>query len=279
MYFKRMALLPLLAGLVPAIIVLGLEVARSRQIAMRMEIETVKMVGLVGSVIAARSFERGEHLRRAWLLNGSCYAFLLLRDLLYGVWLVRDSGEPSQYLESVIILIANAGAVTGMWMLSRTWKVAGIALPWSPLRREVVRWVGIVVGFVIAGPSLYFSIVGALNGEIRAIVYAVSSAGDILSMALIAPVLLTTLALRGGLLSWPWGLMTASQFGWLIYDATITLRLFVHMEPPTATMWSEIFRAIACSYCFAAGLAQRAVSAPDSGGGAGTGAVHLPKPA
>jgi hypothetical protein len=265
MNFKRLAVLPLLAGLVPALIMLGIEVARTRQIALRVEIETVKLLGLTGSIIAARSFDRGQHLRRAWLLNGSCYGFLLLRDLLYGVWIARDSGEPSQYLETVIVLIANAGAVTGVWMLSRTLKVAGIDLPWSPLRREIVRWLGIVVGLAIAGPSLVFSIDGAMKGEVRAIVYVVSSAGDIVTLALIVPVLLTTLALRGGLLSWPWGLMTASQFGWLLYDATGTIRLFMHMEPGTATMWSEIFRALACTYCFAAGLAQRAVSAPDTG--------------
>ena len=105
--------------------------------------------------------------------------------------------------------------------------------------------------------------------------FAVSSAGDIFSLALIVPVLLTTLALRGGLLSWPWGLMTASQFGWLFYDATGTIRHFVHMEPATVTMWSEIFRAIACVFCLSAGIAQRAVSAPD----ADSGAVPLPKPA
>jgi hypothetical protein len=191
MNFKRLAILPLLAGLVPALIMLGIEVARTRQIALRVEIETVKILGLTGSVIAALSFDRGEHLRRAWLLNGSCYGFLLLRDLLYGVWLVRDSGEPSQYLEAFIVLVANAGAVTGVWMLSRTWKVAGIDLPWSPLHREVVRWVGIVVGAAIAGPSLVLSIDGALKGEVRAIVFAVSSLGDIFSLALIVPVLLT----------------------------------------------------------------------------------------
>jgi hypothetical protein len=99
--------------------------------------------------------------------------------------------------------------------------------------------------------------------------------GDIFSLALIVPVLLTTLALRGGLLSWPWGLMTASQFGWLLYDASATLRLFVVIEPATATMWSEMFRALACTYCFAAGLAQRAVSAPDPGAAA----LPMPKPA
>ena len=275
MNFKRLAVLPLMAAIVPAVIMLGIEVARTRQIALRVEIETVKILGLTGSIIAALSFDRGEHLRRAWLLNGSCYAFILLRDLLYGVWLVRDSGEPSQYLEAFIILVANAGAVTGVWMLSRTWKVAGIALPWAPLRREVVRWIGIVVGFAIAGPSLWFSIEGALNGQVRAIVYAVSSAGDIFSLALIVPVLLTTLALRGGLLSWPWGLMTASQFGWLFYDAMGTMRLFVHMEPATVTMWSEIFRALACTYCLSAGIAQRAVSAPDIAGAP----LPVPKPA
>jgi hypothetical protein len=263
--FKRLALLPLLVGLVPVLITLGIEVAQTRQIAMRVEIETVKILGLTGSIIAALSFDRGEHLRRAWLLNGSCYAFILLRDLLFGVWLVRDSGEPSQYLEAILILIANAGAVTGVWMLSRTWRVAGIALPWSPLRREVVRWIGIVVGLVIAGPSLWFSIEGAMKGQVRAIVGAVSSAGDIFSLALIVPVLLTTLALRGGLLSWPWGLMTASQFGWLFYDAVLTLDLFIPMKPTTVRMVSEIFRAFACTYCLSAGIAQRAVSAPDAG--------------
>jgi hypothetical protein len=54
-----------------------------------------------------------------------------------------------------------------------------------------------------------------------------------------------------------------------------TIRLFVQMEAATATMWSEVFRALACTYCLAAGIAQRAVSHPD----AGAAAVPVPKPA
>jgi hypothetical protein len=275
MNFRRLTVFPLFMGLVPVLITLAFEAASTRQIAMRVEIETAKLLGLAGSIIAARAFDRGEHLRRAWLFNASCYAFLLLRDLLYGVWLVRDSGLPSQYVESFIVFVANAGAVIGVWMLSRTWHVAGIALPWSPLRRGIVRWIGIVVGLAIAGPSLYLSIDGALHGQVRAIVYVVSSVGDVFSLALIVPVLLTTLALRGGLLSWPWGLMTASQFGWLFYDAAGTARQVVHIEPATATMISEMCRALACAYCLSAGIAQRAVSAPDPAAGA----VSVPKAA
>jgi hypothetical protein len=40
-------------------------------------------------------------------------------------------------------------------------------------------------------------------------------------------------------------------------------------------MWSEIFRTLACTYCFVAGLAQSAVSAP----AAATAPAPLPKPA
>ena len=56
MNFKPLAIFPLLAGLVPALIMLGIEVVHTRQIALRVEIETVKLLGLAGSVIAARSF-------------------------------------------------------------------------------------------------------------------------------------------------------------------------------------------------------------------------------
>lgn len=265
MNFKRLAIFPFLFALIPALIMLGIEDPHQRQIALRIEIETAKTLGLVGSIIAARSFVRGDHLWRAWLLNASCYGFLLFRDLLFGVWLVRDSGEPSAYLEAAIVLIANAGAIAGVWILSRTWQVAGIALPGSHTRREVVRWIGVAVAAACAGPQIYFDSAGALQGNVRAIVFVVSGIGDIFALALIVPVLLTAIALRGGLLRWPWGLMTASQFGWLFYDAVGLLRHFTHLPPTTITMYSEIFRAFACAFCLSAGIAQRAVSDPDAG--------------
>jgi hypothetical protein len=260
MNFQRLAIFPFLAAIVPAAIMLGIETVSTRQIALRVEIETVKALALVGSIIAARAFHRGDYLRRGWLLIGSHYGVLLLRDLLYTFWLDRNGGDATQYFATALILLANVCAVTGIWIMSRTLQVAGIALPGSPSRRAAVTWAGVVVALAIAGPSLYFDVNLAMSGDSRALVFIVSGVGDVFALALIAPVLLTAIALSGGLLRWPWGLLTASLLGWLLYDASGMMRHFISFDPVRVTMWSEMFRCLACTFCFSAGIAQRAVS-------------------
>jgi len=263
MSFKHLAILPFLVGMTPALIMLALD-AGTQDLALDVEVEMVKIFALTGSLIAASAFDRGDYLRRAWLVYGFCYVFLLLRDLLFGVWLDHYSGGPLQYLEPVLVILANCCGVIGVWMLSRTSEVAGIALPGSSQRQFLARALGFVVGLAIAGPSLYLEIGHALQGRVLSIVLVVSGIGDVISLALIVPVMLTAIALRGGLLLWPWGLFTASALSWLLYDFTGLMRHLVQIEPTTATMWREIFRAMACTFCLSTGIAQRMVSAPES---------------
>jgi hypothetical protein len=75
--------------------------------------------------------------------------------------------------------------------------------------------------------------------------------------ALIAPFLLTAVALRGGSLAWTWGLLTASLFGWLLFDATLSWGPFVLSGAPAVEKLSECFRLLACTFGMVAGLAQR----------------------
>jgi hypothetical protein len=262
--FKALAILPVIAGLAPALIMLGLDAGPTQKVALNVEIEIVKVLALAGSLTAASAFDRGDYLRRAWLVYGSCYVFLLLRDLLFRVWLGHDGGVFSQYLEPVLVILANGCGVVGVWMLSRTLQVAGIALPWPPGRQLLVRMFGVVVGLAIAGPTMLLEIGNALEGRTLSIVRVVSGIADVLSLALIVPVMLTALALRGGLLLWPWGLFTASALSWLLYDFTGLMRHLVHIEPVTATIWGESFRAMACTLCLSTGIAQRMVSKPES---------------
>jgi hypothetical protein len=261
MSFKHLAFLPVLAGLAPALIMLALD-GQTQDVALNIEVETVKVFALVGSLTAASAFDRGDYLRRAWLVYGFCYVFLLLRDFLFRVWLERHSGGLSVYLEPVLVILANSCGVIGVWMLSRTSEVAGIALPGSSERRLLARALGVIVGLAIAGPAIYVEIGHALRGQILSIVLVISGIADVISLALIVPVILTALALRGGLLLWPWGLFTASALSWLLYDVTGLLRHLVHIDPATATMWREIYRALACTFVLSAGIAQRMVSAP-----------------
>jgi len=76
---------------------------------------------------------------------------------------------------------------------------------------------------------------------------------DILTLCLITPLLLTAVSLRGGLFSWPWGLVTASQISWLLYDAAGTLA--PHIAPRGFPL-AEVFRGMAESYLFVAGVVQ-----------------------
>ena len=262
MSFRRLLVLPFVVALAPAIVMLGIEPGRTRDVSLQVVIEIAKIFALTGSLIAASAFDRGDHLRRAWLFHAACYVFLLFRDLLYGLWLPRYTGEPLSYFEAVLVVLANASGVLGVWMLSRTWQIAGLVLPWSAAARRILRTLGIVLGLAIAGPSILLELDNAVGGEIQPMVRVVSGVADVIGLTLIVPVMLTALALRGGLLIWPWGLLTASQLSWLLYDFTVLLRHLAVIEPSMATMWREIFRALACAFCLSAGIAQRAVSMP-----------------
>jgi hypothetical protein len=230
---------------------------------MGVEVEMAKIFALAGSLTAASAFDRGDYLRRAWLVHGFCYVFLLLRDLLFRVWLERDGGALAHALESLLVILANGCGVAGVWMLSRTSEVAGIELPFLPGQRLFVRILGVIVGLAIAGPTIYLEIGHALEGQAASLVRVVSGIADVISLALIVPVMFTALALRGGLLLWPWGLFTASTLAWLFYDFTGLLRHLVQIDPPTAMMWREVFRAMACTFGLSTGIAQRMVSAPE----------------
>jgi len=106
---------------------------------MRTEVEMVKALGLIGSWVAAWSFDRGDYLRKAWFLIGLCFAFLLLRDLTVIVpGPFQGLGQHGiDVLRGVLVVAGNLSQVVGTWMLARTWKVAALSLPGSNRRHPI----------------------------------------------------------------------------------------------------------------------------------------------
>jgi hypothetical protein len=82
-----------------------------------------------------------------------------------------------------------------------------------------------------------------------------TSGGDALCFALVAPILVTALALRGGILWWPWVLYTASGLSWMVFDVINAAQS--DTRTPTMITLSGSARALACLLAFAAGIAQR----------------------
>ncbi len=227
-----------------------------------------KAAALVGAVVAARSFDRGDYLRRAWLFVASNYALIAAtmlisgttRPLHLGLNLIHlpgvDPGSPMAHmLRTPFVVSANVAAVIGSWQLARAWKVSGLD-PATPAVRWAVTGCGLLIAILLAGiPAsqdfwtlLHTPRLGAVDG-------LASELGDLLTFALVAPVLLTALALRGGLLIWPWALFTASQLSWMLFDAAANLSDGTWVPHPEAL--SDAFRLLACLLGLSSGLAQR----------------------
>nr|MCU0684071.1 hypothetical protein [Polyangiaceae bacterium] len=150
-------------------------------------------------------------MRRAWSLIASCYALLLTRDAIY-LGLGEGSyvfGVRYEYVQAVLVTSANSLGLVGSLMLARAWHVAGIELPGRPATRVAAMALLIAVSTGIAGPATLVEARSVVQGNLQSLVGLSSDVGDLLSMCFVAPVFFTALALRGGLLRWPWAFMTA----------------------------------------------------------------------
>lgn len=217
----------------------------------------VRLLSLAGCSIAVSAFERGDHLRKAWLVIAVSTFLLLLRDWLQ---LFPPPGFPapathagSQALIIVLVVISNFLLLYGTWELARSWKMAAIALPGGRMAVVGVTLVTAALALALAGPGALQNAHRLVEGNWRVLGIFVSAVVDILSLCLISPLLFTALALRGGLFSWPWALLAANLVSWLLFDTALAF------SPLVAPSWSplfEVFRGMAMNFLAAAGLAQ-----------------------
>jgi hypothetical protein len=260
MRYRTLAVLPLAWG---AVFLLGdawVAHTPGHAVFLRTQLELAKAMALAGSLAAALAFERREYLRRAWLLIGGCMALLLLRDAtLLPLGLEAMGQQRLSVLRGLLVVVANLSQIAGTWMLARAWKRAALALPVSRGAQWLLVAVVVAAAVAVTGPAVLQNVRHVEGGDLTAVAGVASAAGDAISLFLIAPLLLTALALRGGLFGWPFSLLTASYMSWLLYDALLVLGPGLALEAAGVRSASELFRALGCLFGFSAGLAQRFV--------------------
>jgi hypothetical protein len=231
------------------------------------ENEVGKAVAAAGCLAAALAFERGEYLRRAWTYSGACYVLLLLADAAGLPALGARLGEhPLDVTQGTLVVLANTTSVLGTWMLARAWRVAGLDDEdgSARARRRLLFAAAGLLALAITGWPLVHDVRALLGGDVGALVSIASDLGDTLCLALVAPVLQTALAMRGGVLWWPWGLLTSSGLAWVVYDACSGLVEVLHVGGGPYLVGTEALRALACASFFSAGLAQRRIVVGDA---------------
>jgi hypothetical protein len=216
----------------------------------------------LGYAVAAFKFKAGEHLRRAWLfLALTFFLFVCLRfldrflfELLFGL----TAGEIDVALGSSCVL-ANIFLAIGFWKLARVMHMTGLGFGVSKRKQRLVLAVGILLGVTFGGSSVVTGVIDVVFGDFYSLNWVASGLADAFCLCLIAPLFLTALAMRGGLLAWPWGLLTVSVLGWLLVDASQAYALVVDLDPITLRCVKITARTMACAFGFSAGMAQRLV--------------------
>jgi hypothetical protein len=220
----------------------------------------VRVLAAVGCFAAVSAFQRGDHLRRAWFALGTGALIILLRDLLrllVPAFQTAEAGSREQLILSALGILSNVALLAGVWMLAHAWKMAAISLPGGRAGAALVLLVTIVLAVAVAGPEALRNAQAVKAGDSGALILLVSAVVDIISFSLITPLLLAAVSLRGGLFSWPWAFITASQLAWLLYDATGTLAPFLAPGvAPGGFPLADVFRGLAENFLCSAGLAQ-----------------------
>jgi hypothetical protein len=228
----------------------GIAPAEARPTVLVAAVEAAKVLALAGCAVAAWTFEPGEYLRRAWVLVGAGTLLLFGRDV------VALAGG-SVLAQGVLATAGNGFGVAGTWILARVWTVSGLDEGDAPTGKWPLRTGAVALAVLVTGWPLVGDLGALARGDAFAVVPLASDVADTVVLALLAPLLRTTLALQGGVLRWPWALLTVSNLLWLVFDAVYGVLGLLHVEPSRAHVATEALRVIATMYLFSAGFAQR----------------------
>jgi len=251
MRIRRLALFPLLYAVAFIAVVLWLGSDDTLTRGLLGQRFVLRLLAISGCLAAVSVFDRGDRLRRAWFLLGTSTTLVLLRDLLQ---LAPVGLAPDSLLSSILLVLGNLAGLSGIWILARTWRVAAISLPGGRTGAVVVTVAAAVLALLVAGPEVLHEARAVGAGDLTALSLLFAAVVDVLTLVLLAPLLLTTLALRGGLFAWPWGLLTANAVAWLLYDGAAAL---APVLTPHGFLLPELFRGVAEASLFVAGFAQK----------------------
>jgi hypothetical protein len=115
----------------------------------------------------------------------------------------------------------------------------------------------LAVAAALAGPDLLVRFPVALTGDVLAVGDVITDLLDGALFVVAVPVLRAALMLGGGLVAWPWLLLTASLAAWLGYDATEVYGAAAGLDALTVRVVEEVFRSLGAGLAFSAGIAQR----------------------
>ena len=219
----------------------------------------VKALAMVGGVLAARAFGRGDFLRYAFSIHAFMYGVFVVRDCCSLVRPLRaalDAAHMYENLWRVFFVTANISGVVAAIMIARAAKMALFDSGDNRGLGRICLLVALLVGLVLTGPSILVSATELRHGQLHHFVVLIGSCADLVTFVMAVPVVRLIFALRGGILYMPWALFALSRVCWLIRDCFGVAPAWLWGQT-LFILIAEAARTMACGYDFSAGLAFR----------------------
>ena len=204
-----------------------------------------------GTIAAAGKFERGDLLFTTWSVLAAGYIILAVRYAMRLAVTMHAMGQIPVMFDRVLLILHNVAVPLALWLFVRAWRVTGLAGPMSSGANA--GWT--LAGFVVAIAIGAWPVVQGLHATDPSVL--VSTLGDMISIALIVPLLIPALGMRGGLLMYTWLYLALAQVVWLMYDIWSFARPRTGMNNVWGMAIDQALRGVAILYVFSAAAAQR----------------------
>lgn len=206
--------------------------------------------GVSGFVTAAK-FSHGDRLLKSWLFLGLGYSLSAVRHATRLAGYFDSSIVLPDAVSNVLVIAQNVAIALALLLFVLAWRATGLTAPISRGAQMASTIAGIAVAVIVGG----YPLVKALTSAEPNPVLLISTAGDIVGLSLIVPLMLSALAMRGGLLMHTWVYLAASEMAWLLYDVWWALE--PRVAPNVSTAILEAMRLVAVLFAFIATVAQR----------------------
>jgi hypothetical protein len=247
---KRLAAIPFVFGVIAAS---GMFFdPDSGAIYHRVVLILVALATAISAFMTTRRFAREDRLFACWLLIGAGYSVAGLRYALRVITLLSGVTFNQTFLNATLI-VQNVAIAVALWLFVRAWRATGLSAPGSRSAQFLSIVAGVAIAVLVGGFPLIRGIASA-NADL---VLLVSTLGDMVGIALIVPLAMSALAMRGGLLMHTWVYLAASEAVWLLYDIWYAIRPSLPLTLPVGRGIEEGIRVVAILFAFAATVAQR----------------------
>jgi hypothetical protein len=247
---NRLAVIPFVFGIITA---LGMFLdPNSGVMYHRIVLIAAALLTAGSAFLTMTRFTREDRLYACWLLVGAGYSLAGIRYVLRVITLASGAAFNQSMLNAMLIL-QNLAIAIALWLFVRAWRTTGLAAPGSRSAQVLSIAAGVAVALFVGGFPLARGIATA-NADL---VLLVSTLGDMVGIALIVPLTMSALALRGGLLMHTWVYLAASEAAWLVYDIWYSVRASLSLQLTVGRGIEEGIRIVAVLFAFAATVAQR----------------------